>query len=192
VNTQVNTTNEGAAQGLEAERASLGAQLAGKYMTFKLADEAYGLEIRKVLEIIGLMDITRVPRAEDFIRGVINLRGRVIPVVDLRLKFGMAACEATDQTVIIVVQYTCHGQQMTMGILVDQVLEVLPIEANQIEPPPTFGTTAISTDFILGVGKADKRVIFLVDIGKVLNAKENDALATAASSARKEVEASSP
>jgi purine-binding chemotaxis protein CheW len=190
VNTQVNTTNEGAAQALEAERSSLGAQLTGKYMTFKLANEAYGLEIRKVLEIIGLMDITRVPCADAFIRGVINLRGRVIPVVDLRLKFSMAACEATDQTVIIVVQYTCRGQQMTMGILVDQVLEVLPIEANQIEPPPTFGTTTISTDFILGIGKADKRVIFLVDIGKVLNADEASALATAACSAAQGMEAS--
>jgi purine-binding chemotaxis protein CheW len=147
-------------------------------------------EIRKVLEIIGLMDITRVPCADALVRGVINLRGRVIPVVDLRLKFSMAACEATDQTVIIVVQYTCRGQQMTMGSLVDQVLEELPMEANQIEPLPTFGTAAMSTDFILGIGKADKRVIFLVDLGKVLNVDEAIALATATYSATQGTEAS--
>ena len=183
MNNQVNNTNEGTAQTLGADHDSLGTQLTGKYMTFKLANEEYGLEIRKVREIIGLMDITRVPCAEEFIRGVINLRGRVIPVVDLRLKFGMAACEATDQTVIIVVQYACRDQQMTMGIMVDQVLEVLSIEANQIEPPPTFGTTAISTDFILGVGKAEKRVIFLVDIGRVLSGDEERQLAKGADSA---------
>ncbi len=190
MNSQVNNTNEGAAQAHAADSCSLGAQLAGKYMTFKLANEEYGLEIRKVREIIGLMDITRVPCAEEFIRGVINLRGRVIPVIDLRLKFGMAACEATDQTVIIVVQYACRDRQMTMGILVDQVLEVLSIEAPQIEPPPTFGTTAISTDFILGVGKAEKRVIFLVDIGKVLRGDEEKELASATDLLAAEGEAS--
>ncbi|MEI7894843.1 MAG: chemotaxis protein CheW [Myxococcales bacterium] len=147
--------------------------IAGKYMTFKLADEEYGLEILKVREIIGLMEITRVPRTKDFIRGVINLRGRVIPVVDLRLKFSMARTESTDQTVIIVVQYSMAGQDYTMGILVDEVLEVLSIGPDQIEPPPDFGSGGIDTNFILGIGKADKRVIFLLDIGKVLNAQES-------------------
>jgi purine-binding chemotaxis protein CheW len=146
-----------------------GAQLAGKYMTFKLADEEYGLAILKVREIIGLMDITRVPRSREFIRGVINLRGKVIPVVDLRTKFGMEAAEATDQTVIIVVQYELKDRLLTMGILVDQVLEVLSIEAGQIEPPPVSGTGVCETDFILGVGKSERRVIFLLDIGKVLS-----------------------
>jgi purine-binding chemotaxis protein CheW len=147
--------------------------LAGKYMTFKLAKEEYALEILKVREIIGLMDITRVPRMPEFIRGVINLRGKVIPVVDLRLKFGMERVDATDQTVIIVVQYSFNNQDLTMGILVDEVVEVLDIQANQIEPPPNFGAGSIDTDFILGVGKADKRVIFLLDIGKVLTAEES-------------------
>jgi purine-binding chemotaxis protein CheW len=145
-----------------------GVALAGKYMTFKLAKEEYALEILKVREIIGLMDITRVPRTREYIRGVINLRGKVIPVVDLRLKFGMDRVEATDQTVIIVVQYTFKDQDLTMGILVDEVVEVLDIQGSQIEPPPNFGTGSIDTEFILGVGKADKRVIFLLDIGKVL------------------------
>jgi len=146
--------------------------VAGKYMTFKLSNEEYGLEILKVREIIGLMDITQVPRTKEFIRGVINLRGKVIPVVDLRLKFGMPRAESTDQTVIIVVQYSLGGQDFTMGILVDEVLEVLSISPDHIEPPPDFGAGSMDTDFILGVGKSDKRVIFLLDIGKVLSAQE--------------------
>ena len=155
---------------------TLGSRLAGKYMTFKLADEEYGLEILKVREIIGLMDITRVPRTAEFIRGVINLRGKVEPVVDLRLKFGMEKIEATDQTVIIVVQYSFRGQEFTMGILVDEVLEVLNIKGTQIEPPPNFGSEGIESEFILGVGKHEKRVIFLLDIGKILTAEEAAAL----------------
>jgi purine-binding chemotaxis protein CheW len=152
----------------EPSAVDLGAQLAGKYMTFQLANEIYGLEILKVREIIGLMDITRVPRSADFIRGVINLRGKVIPVADLRLKFGMDACQATDQTVIIVVQCLVGGRNLTMGILVDQVLEVLKIEPAQIEGPPSLGEVATESQFILGVGKAGERVVFLLDIAKVL------------------------
>ena len=155
------TTNAAAAT-------ELGAALAGKYMTFKLASEIYGLEILKVREIIGLMDITRVPKSAPFIRGVINLRGKVIPVADLRQKFGMEPCQTTDQTVIIVVQCAVGGRSLTMGILVDQVLEVLSIEGAQIEPPPQLGESAIESKFILGVGKTGERVIFLLDIGEVL------------------------
>jgi purine-binding chemotaxis protein CheW len=146
--------------------------LEGKYMTFKLANEEYGLEILKVREIIGLMDITRVPRAPDCISGVINLRGKVIPVVNLRLKFGMPGAEPTDQTVIIVVQYAMADQDLTMGILVDEVLEVLSLGRDQIEPTPNFGAATGQRDFILGVGKADRRVIFLLDIGRILTADE--------------------
>jgi purine-binding chemotaxis protein CheW len=142
--------------------------LAGKYMTFKLAEENYGLEILKVREIIGLMDITRVPRTQQFVRGVINLRGKVIPVVDLRLKFGMPAVEATDQTVIIVVQCQLGDRLLTMGLLVDQVLEVLSIDASHIEATPSLGDSGLDTSFILGVGKTGERVVFLLDIGKVL------------------------
>jgi purine-binding chemotaxis protein CheW len=155
-------------------------QLAGKYMTFKLAEEEYGLEILKVREIIGMMDITRVPCSEGFVSGVINLRGKVIPVIDLRLKFRMAHCQTTDQTVIIVVQYRSHGRDRTMGLLVDQVLEVLSIEAASIEPPPEFGSDDLHQHFILGVGKACKRVIFLLDIGCVLSTEETIAVETAA------------
>lgn len=148
------------------------ADLGGKYMTFKLAAEEYGLEILKVRDVIGLMPITRVPRTRECIRGVINLRGKVIPVVDLRLKFGMAAAELTDQTVIIVVQFAGHGMQTTMGILVDEVLEVMDIAADQIEPTPDFGADRIDTGFILGIGKHEDHVIFLLDIGKVLSHRE--------------------
>lgn len=153
--------------------------LAGKYMTFKLAHEEYGLAILKVREIIGLMEITRVPRTPPFMRGVINLRGKVIPVIDLRLKFGMEAAEATDQTVIIVVQITLQDNDLTMGVIVDEVLEVMDIQAPQIEPPPAFGGAEVDTAFILGVGKADKRVIFLLDINRVLSDGELSQVARA-------------
>ena len=158
------------------------AHLAGKYMSFKLASEEYGIEILKVRELIRLMEITRVPGTKAFIRGVINLRGRVIPVVDLRLKFRMQESEATDQTVIIVVVYELRGQTLTMGVLVDEVLEVLDIRANEIEPPPDFGTGAIDTEYILGVGKSGKRVVLLLDIGKVLTADESAAVSEVAQS----------
>lgn len=156
-------------------------RLAGKYMTFKLAAEEYGLEILRVIEIIGLMDITSLPRTKEFIRGVINLRGKVIPVADLRLVFGMERAESTEQTVIIVVQFSHDDSEITMGILVDQVMEVLDIPGDQIEPPPDFGSGLMDADFILGVGKADKRVIFLLDIGRILSSEDNgEILATLA------------
>jgi purine-binding chemotaxis protein CheW len=155
------------------------AHLAGKYMAFRLANEDYGLAILKVREIIGMMDITRVPCTDSYIRGVINLRGKVIPVIDLRAKFGMEPCQTTDQTVIIVVQYATNRGEITMGVLVDQVQEVLSIDAEKIEPAPSFGSGVMNADFILGIGKADKRVIFLLDIGRVLSGDEAERMAQA-------------
>ncbi len=169
-----------------AEQNDLGQRLAGKYMTFKLGDEEYGLEILKVREIIGLMEITRVPRTPDYIKGVINLRGKVEPVIDLRLKFNMDPIEPTDQTVIIVVQFPYKQETMTMGIMVDEVLEVLTVEASQIEPAPNFGTVTVDPEFIMGVGKHDDRVVFLLDIGKVLTPKETDEVAAAAIQAQEQ------
>jgi purine-binding chemotaxis protein CheW len=154
---------------------SIGTRLGGKYMTFKLGEEAYGTPILKVRELIALMEITRVPRTPPFIRGVINLRGKVIPVVDLRVKLGMAPTEATDQTVIIVVQVTCGPGELTMGVLVDEVMEVADVPPGVIEPPPSFGGAALDTRFILGVGKVDKRVLFLLDIDLVLSGHEQSA-----------------
>jgi purine-binding chemotaxis protein CheW len=158
-------------------------QLGGKYMTFQLAREVYGLEILAVREIIGLMEITRVPRTPEFIRGVINLRGKVIPVVDLRIKFGMAGVEATEQTVIIVVQCQVAGRALTMGLLVDLVLEVLTIEGAQIEPPPDLGAATIEGQFIRGVGKTSSGVAFLLDTARILSGQDVQQLASAAASA---------
>jgi purine-binding chemotaxis protein CheW len=154
------------------EQGSQALALSGKYMTFKVATEEYGVAILKVRELIGLMDITHVPQTPDWVRGVINLRGKVIPVADLRLKLGMPQTEPTDQTVIIVVQLVSAVGTAIMGVLVDEVLEVLDIRPHQIEPPPSFGSSAADSSFILGVGKAEKRVIFLLDIDAILHPED--------------------
>ena len=140
---------------------------AGKYLTFKLAGEEYGLEILKVREIIGMMDITAVPQTPDFVKGVIHLRGKVIPVVDLRLKFGMEEKEVTEETCTIVVEVN----ELQMGIIVDTVQEVLDVREEQIEDPPKFGAQ-VNTDFILGMGKVGEDVKILLDIEKVLNCED--------------------
>ncbi len=145
--------------------------LSGKYLTFKLSNETYGIEILKVQEIIGLMSITSIPRTPDFVRGVINLRGKVIPVVELRKKFNMETVEDTDHTCIIVVQVMGTEGPITMGILVDEVSEVVDITENQLEPPPSFGTN-VDTAFILAMGKLRDTVVILLDIDKVLTANE--------------------
>ena len=142
---------------------ALAASRAGKYLTFFLADEEYGLEILRVREIIGIMDITTVPRTPEYVKGVINLRGKVIPVLDLRLKFNMPEAERTEETCVIVVQV----EDVEIGIIVDKVSEVLDIAADAIDDAPQFGTD-INTDFILGMGKSEDRVTILLDISKVL------------------------
>ena len=142
-----------------------------KYMTFKLMKEEYGIEIVKVRELIGLLEITRLPRARPSIRGLINLRGKVIPVVDLRVKFGMPPAEPTGQTVIIVVQLTFDAGATTIGLLVDEVLEVRAIREGDVEPPPWLPGD-IDASFIMGVGKSEKHVVFLLDIDRVLTADE--------------------
>jgi purine-binding chemotaxis protein CheW len=143
----------------------------GKYLTFALGPEEYGLEILKVREIIGYMDITAVPRVPDHVRGVINLRGQVIPVIDLRAKFGMETTERTEQTCIIVVETTLNGRKHSTGIVVDQVQEVLDISFDQIEDAPQFGSS-VDTEFILGMGKIKDSVKILLDIDKVLTDSE--------------------
>jgi len=143
----------------------------GKYLTFELAGEPFGLEILKVQELIGMMNVTRVPRTPDFVRGVINLRGKVIPVIDLRRKFGLEAVEDTDRTCIIVVQVPRGESMVTMGIIVDEVSEVLDVTADQIEPPPSFGAS-VSTEFILGIGKVGEKVVMLLDVGRILTGGE--------------------
>ncbi len=139
----------------------------GKYLTFSLAGEEYGIGILKVKEIIGMMNITPVPKTPDFVKGVINLRGKVIPVVDLRLRFGLDAAAYTERTCIIVVEILGDAGAVPMGIVVDAVSEVLNIRATDIENTPAFGVK-LNTDFILGMAKTDGGVKILLDIDKVL------------------------
>jgi purine-binding chemotaxis protein CheW len=140
----------------------------GKYLTFALGSEEYGLQILKVREIIGYMDVTAVPRTPNHIRGVINLRGQVIPVVDLRAKFEMDPADRTQATCIIVVEITAGGRKLSTGIVVDRVSEVINVGAEAVEDVPEFGA-AVQTDFILGMAKIGKNIKILLDIDKVLN-----------------------
>jgi purine-binding chemotaxis protein CheW len=148
----------------------------GKYLTFALGPEEYGLEILKVREIIGYMDITAVPQTPEYVRGVLNLRGQVIPVIDLRTKFGMDTTDVTEQTCIIVVEITQHNKRFSTGIIVDRVEEVLDIDGKDIENAPQFGTD-VDTDFILGMGKIGESVKILLDIDKVLGSADIAGLA---------------
>lgn len=143
----------------------------GKYLTFSLAGEEYGIGILKVKEIIGMMPITTVPRTPSFVKGVINLRGKVIPVVDLRLKFEMEEMGYTERTCIIVVEIKGQGGSLLIGIVVDSVSEVLNIKGGDIEETPTFGAR-LNTDYILGMAKMNGGVKILLDIDKVLSDEE--------------------
>ncbi len=139
----------------------------GKFLTFILNDEVYGIEILKVREIIGLMDITNVPQTPDYMKGVINLRGKVIPVIDLRLKFSMPEEEHTQETCTIVVEV----DSTSIGIIVDNVSEVMEIKSDEIEDAPQFGQ-GIDTNFIMGLGKTKETIVIMLDIAKVLSAEE--------------------
>ena len=139
----------------------------GKYLTFVLLKEEYGVDILCVREIIGTMDITSIPQTPPFVRGVINLRGKIIPVIDLRLKFGMQEKAVDKETCIIVVE----AQDTLMGVMVDTVSEVMDIDAAQIEDAPSFGTQ-VDTSFIRGMGKVGGKVKILLDIEKVLSSAE--------------------
>ena len=141
--------------------------VASKYLSFTLAEEEYGIEILKVNEIIGLIDITSVPQTPEFVKGIINLRGKVIPVIDMRIKFGMPEIEYSKDTCIIIVDL---GNKQ-MGIVIDAVREVLDISTSDIERTPSFGV-AVDTDFIQGIGKIEDRVIILLDIDHVLTSEE--------------------
>jgi purine-binding chemotaxis protein CheW len=165
-----------------AEMNSVGEKLAGKYLTFKLADEEYGLEILKVQEIIQMQAVTRIPRTPDYVRGVINLRGKVIPVIDLRKKFSLDTIKDTEKTCIIVVQIANKNSHVVMGIIIDAVKEVLNIKAENIEETPSFGTF-VNTDFILGIGKVGSTVKMLLDIDKVLSINEIEKITQMSSSA---------
>ncbi len=143
-------------------------------VTFRLGQEEFSLDILKVQEIIRHMELTRVPRTPDFVEGVINLRGRVIPVLDLRKRFGLPDVEDTSATRIIVVEV----DGVTVGFKVDGVSEVLRINADTVEPPPAL-VTNIESDYIKGVGKLDNRLLILLDVAKILSRSEKDALGRA-------------
>ncbi len=165
----VTTLDEQEAKSLENNRQSN--LLGGKYLTFRLGKEQFGLEILKVREIMGWMNVTPVPKAPPSIRGVINLRGKIIPVVDLRRKFAMAEVPTTDRTCIIVVDVDFSGQSADIGIMVDNVSEVMNIRSNDIGPAPTLGC-GMDSSFILGMAKATDSVTILLAIENILSHSE--------------------
>lgn len=142
-------------------------EIAGKYLTFSLSEEEYGIQIVRVREILGMVDITPVPRTPEHVLGVVNLRGKVIPVADLRLKFGFPYKEPDERTCIIVVEVEQAGGLVQMGVVVDRVNEVVEVKAGSIEPPPSFGI-AVDTSFLFGMAKVGDKVGILLDIDCVL------------------------
>ena len=155
------------------------AEREAKYLTFALSSEEYGIGILKIKEIIGMMPITAVPQTPEFVKGVINLRGKVIPVMDLRLRFGMDTIEYTERTCIVVVEIGGRTGTVMIGIVVDSVSEVLNIKGEDIEKTPTFGTR-LNTDYILGMAKMQAGVKILLDIDRVLKKNEIDMVENAA------------
>ena len=150
-----------------------GKTVGGKHLTFKLGNEDYGIEILKIKEIIGIMPITTVPQTPDYVKGVVNLRGRIIQVVDLRMMFGMAPMDYTDRTCIVVVEIQGPSEVVFIGLVVDSVSEVVNLKPENIEDVPEFSAD-LDTDYILGLAKTDGRVKILLDIEKMLNIDELD------------------
>ena len=152
---------------------------AGKYLTFKLGDELYGIEILAIQEIIQMMNVTHLPHTPGYIRGVINLRGRIIPVLDLRKKFTLEPRPDTDRTCIIVARISKQGSKMTMGIVVDEVAEAVDIRADQIQETPDFGVQ-IDSGYIRGIGSVDKKAAILLNVDHILTTRELEAVSKAA------------
>jgi purine-binding chemotaxis protein CheW len=142
-----------------------------QYLTFKLEDEVFALDISKVREVLDFTTVTKVPKTPEFMRGVINLRGSVVPVVDLRLKFGMSRTENTVNTCIIITEVTVDNETTVLGALADSVQEVMDLEQGHIEPAPKIGTH-LNTEFIRGMGKRDAAFIIILDIDKVFSTDE--------------------
>ena len=148
---------------------------AGKYLTFQLANEEFGIRVLSVREIMGLLDITAVPQTPAHIKGVVNLRGKVVPVIDLRLKFSLPAAEYTQRTCIIVTQVQGESGPVLIGIVVDAVNEVLSLSAPEIEDTPNFGEE-LAVSYLLGMAKVKGKVKILLDIDRVLSSQELRAL----------------
>jgi purine-binding chemotaxis protein CheW len=144
---------------------------ATQHLTFKLDEEVFAIDISKVREVLEYTTVTKVPQTPEFMKGVINLRGHVVPVVDLRLKFGMPEAEKTVNTCIIIVEVSVDSDSTVLGALADSVQEVLDLEADQIEPAPKIGTR-LNTEFIKGMGKRDDQFIMILDIDKVFSSDE--------------------
>ncbi len=151
----------------------------GKYLTFSLAEEEYGIGILRIKEIIGMMPITSVPQTPAYLKGVINLRGKVIPVIDLRLKFNMKYIDYTERTCIIVVEIDGISGMVQIGVVVDSVSEVINVKAEEIENTPNFGNS-LDAEYVLGMAKMESGVKILLDIDKVLSNEEMDLLEIAA------------
>jgi purine-binding chemotaxis protein CheW len=142
-----------------------------QYLTFQLEEEVFGVDVSHVREILEFSTVTKVPKTPDYMRGVINLRGSVVPVLDMRLKFGMTMTEKTVNTCIIVVEVSFEGETTIIGALVDSVDEVFELEPDQIEPAPHIGMQ-LKTEFIKGMGKRDEKFIIILDIDKVFSSEE--------------------
>jgi purine-binding chemotaxis protein CheW len=149
-----------------------------QYLTFKLGNEVFGIDVAKVREVLDFTTITEIPRTPDFMSGVINLRGSVVPVVDLRLCFQMSKTERTRNTCIVVVEVLLDGEATVIGALADSVEEVIDLEPDQIQPAPRIGTQ-IRTDFIKGMGKREAQFIMILDIDRVFSAEELSAVHSA-------------
>ena len=147
--------------------------LSGKYLTFTLGSEIYGLEILRVQEIIGVISITRVPKSQEHVKGVINLRGKIIPVIDLRLKLGMPEKSYDKKTCFVVVNTEISGQETSVGVVVDTVVEVINVQESNLQPPPEFGAD-IDTSFILAMSKISEDVVTLIDIVKALKEENHE------------------
>jgi purine-binding chemotaxis protein CheW len=149
-----------------------------QYLTFKLAEEVFAIEVSKVWEVLDFTTITKIPRTPDFMSGVINLRGNVVPVVDLRLCFEMSKTQKTVNTCIVVMEMLIEGESTVIGALADSVEEVIDLEPDQIQPAPRMGTQ-IRTDFIKGMGRRDAQFIMILDIDRVFSVEELSAVRTA-------------
>jgi chemotaxis signal transduction protein len=150
-----------------------------QYLTFSVAGEEYGLPVLKVREILEYGTLTRVPRTPDYVRGVINLRGRVVPVVDLALRFGLAASAVTSRSCVVIVELVLDGEPVVMGIMADAVSQVVELGADEIEPPPSFGTR-VDVAYLNGMGRSGRAFVLLLDVDRLLSAEETDQVAAIA------------
>ena len=151
--------------------------LEGKYLTFNLMDEFYGVSVNWILQIIAIPDITKIPKTPIFVKGVINLRGKIIPVIDLRIKFMLPEKEYDERTSIIIVKIKTEHGEINIGIIVDKVIEVLDIHENEIEKTPAFGTN-IEMQFIHGMAKVKQKVVSLLNIANILTSEELSSITT--------------